>query len=247
MSRLRSLKSTAVLGGMILCLFSQTVAANGTQLPGSDISGSIARSLAAIPNGLTVSKAGTGFGTVTSNSPGINCGIDCDEQYGSATPVTLMAMPEPASTFMGWLGACTGTATCQVNVSGTTNVSATFAPFTILPMIDIDGNGIYDPWKDGLLMLRYLFGLRGAALINGAVGTGAKRASEPDIVLWLDNIRPILDVDGNGASDALSDGLMLSRYLFDLTGESLIRGTIGGGASRTTAGQIESYLQSITP
>ena len=37
---------------------------------------------------------------------------------------------------------------------------------------DIDGNGVAQPLTDGLLLLRYLFGLRGEALVNGAVGVG---------------------------------------------------------------------------
>ena len=37
--------------------------------------------------------------------------------------------------------------------------------------LDIDGNGVKSPLTDGLLALRYLFGFRGATLINGAVDT----------------------------------------------------------------------------
>ena len=39
--------------------------------------------------------------------------------------------------------------------------------------LDVDNNGTVDALTDGTLILRYLFGLRGAALINGAVGAGA--------------------------------------------------------------------------
>ena len=38
---------------------------------------------------LTVAKAGTGAGTVTSSPAGISCGADCSEPYGSGTVVTL--------------------------------------------------------------------------------------------------------------------------------------------------------------
>ena len=34
--------------------------------------------------------------------------------------------------------------------------------------LDIDGNSVVDPASDGLLILRYLLGLRGAALVTGA-------------------------------------------------------------------------------
>ena len=64
---------------------------------------------------------------------------------------------------------------------------------------------------------------------------------------YLDNLRPLLDVDGNGNADALTDGLMLLRYLFGLRGAGLVSNAIGAGAIRTTAPQIEPYIVSITP
>jgi len=36
--------------------------------------------------------------------------------------------------------------------------------------IDVDGNGGYDALTDGLLLLRYMFGIRGNALVAGAIG-----------------------------------------------------------------------------
>ncbi|HKI00991.1 MAG TPA: hypothetical protein VKK31_03340 [Thermoanaerobaculia bacterium] len=53
---------------------------------------------------LTVSKAGTGSGTVTSSPAGINCGADCSESYVSGTSVTLTAAAASGSTFAGWSG-----------------------------------------------------------------------------------------------------------------------------------------------
>jgi len=53
---------------------------------------------------LTVTKSGTGSGTVTSNPAGITCGADCSEAYDYNTVVTLSATPDPGSTFAGWSG-----------------------------------------------------------------------------------------------------------------------------------------------
>jgi hypothetical protein len=53
---------------------------------------------------LTVTKAGTGSGTVTSFPVGINCGSDCSESYDQGTSVTLTATPASGSTFGGWSG-----------------------------------------------------------------------------------------------------------------------------------------------
>jgi hypothetical protein len=46
---------------------------------------------------------------------------------------------------------------------------------SILAMLDIDGNGSAGPLTDGLLILRYLFGFRGAPLADGATGSNATR------------------------------------------------------------------------
>ena len=113
--------------------------------------------------------------------------------------------------------------------------------------IDIDGNNNYDALTDGLLMIRYLFGLTGTSLTAGAIGPGSTRTLPADIVLYLDSIKPQIDIDGNGRADALTDGLMILRYLFGVRGPSLIGGAIGPGATRTTAAQIEQYIQSLLP
>lgn len=44
-------------------------------------------------------------------------------------------------------------------------------------LTDIDGNGDIDALTDGLLTLRYLFGLEGAVLVDGVLGDGATRSS----------------------------------------------------------------------
>ena len=50
---------------------------------------------------------------------------------------------------------------------------------TVLGALDIDGNGSVEPLTDGLLVLRYLFGFRGATLITGAIGAGASATPLP--------------------------------------------------------------------
>ena len=51
--------------------------------------------------------------------------------------------------------------------------------------MDIDGNGIVDALTDGLLLIRWQFGLRGAALIAGAVAADATRTSVAQIEGYL--------------------------------------------------------------
>jgi hypothetical protein len=76
---------------------------------------------------LTVAKAGTGSGTVTSNPAGITCGTDCSQAYASGTVVTLTAAHAAGSKFLGWSGACTGTSTCKVTMNASKKVMASFS------------------------------------------------------------------------------------------------------------------------
>ncbi|HQC73633.1 MAG TPA: hypothetical protein PLE42_13055, partial [Candidatus Competibacteraceae bacterium] len=75
---------------------------------------------------LTVRKAGTGSGTVTSDPAGISCSTDCSEPYTSGASVTLTATTASGSTFAGWSGVCSGTSTCTVTMSAAKTVTATF-------------------------------------------------------------------------------------------------------------------------
>lgn len=112
--------------------------------------------------------------------------------------------------------------------------------------IDIDGNRGYDALTDGLLIIRYLFGLTGSTVTNGAIGVAPVRSTPTEIIQYLDSIKPVLDVDGNGQADALTDGLLIIRYLFGLRGPALTAGAIGAGSMRTPT-QIETYIQSLIP
>ena len=56
-----------------------------------------------------------------------------------------------------------------------------------------------------------------------------------------------LDVDGNGKVDALTDGILVLRYLFGLRGAELLIDAVGAGATRITAVEIEHYLAAVLP
>ncbi|TAK64344.1 MAG: RHS repeat protein [Methylobacter sp.] len=78
---------------------------------------------------LTATKIGSGTGTLSSSPAGIDCGAVCNSSYDWNTPVTLTATPAAGSTFEGWAGACTGSATvCTVTMNQAQTVSADFAP-----------------------------------------------------------------------------------------------------------------------
>ena len=82
---------------------------------------------------LSVTRAGSGNGTVTSSTAGIDCGSDCAEQYANGASVTLTAAPAAGSTFGGWVGACSGTATCQLTMSAASSVTAIFSTLPVDP------------------------------------------------------------------------------------------------------------------
>ncbi len=75
---------------------------------------------------LSITKTGTGAGTVTSSPAGINCGATCAFIFNSGTPVILTAAPAANSTFTGWSGACSGTGTCSVTIDAAKSVTANF-------------------------------------------------------------------------------------------------------------------------
>ena len=75
---------------------------------------------------LTVTRAGTGSGTVTSSPAKIDCGATCSASFPSGTVVSLTATPASGSTLDGWSGACSGTASCSVTMDAAKNVTATF-------------------------------------------------------------------------------------------------------------------------
>lgn len=130
------------------------------------------------------------------------------------------------------------------------DVTVTFwVPGTSGPL-DVDASGPnteYDALTDGLLIVRYMFGLTGQALTANTLGATATRTDPAAIAAYLDGIRTTLDIDGNGSLDALTDGLLIVRYLFGLRGSQLISNTVGPNATRSTAAQVETYIQSLMP
>lgn len=113
--------------------------------------------------------------------------------------------------------------------------------------LDIDGEGSGDGGTDGILLIRYLFTIRGDSLIRDVVAPTATRITAADIEGYLNANVASLDVDGNGTPDGGTDGILLIRYLFTIRGESLIRDVIAPDATRTTAAEIEAYLNSLMP
>ncbi|MEO8133369.1 MAG: PQQ-dependent sugar dehydrogenase [Betaproteobacteria bacterium] len=135
-----------------------------------------------------------------------------------------------------------------VNLGGSVSRINTLDPGNTF--LDVDASGSpsqYDALTDGLLVIRYLFGFTGTPLTVGALSSTATRTDPAKVKAYLDGMRPALDIDGNGTSDALSDGLLVLRYLFGLRGAVLISGAVDPLGTRTTAPAIEAYIRSLMP
>jgi hypothetical protein len=97
---------------------------------------------------LSVTKPGTGQGTVTSMDGAINCGSICSAPYYDEQPVTLTASPSAGSNFMGWQNcdssfgfSCTVTMTAARSVTAVFNipVALQFVPVTPCRVVDTRG------------------------------------------------------------------------------------------------------------
>jgi hypothetical protein len=57
----------------------------------------------------------------------------------------------------------------------------------------------------------------------------------------------LLDIDDNGKVEVLTDILLIARFLFGFTGDALVKGVVGEGATRTTPEHIKAYLEGLMP
>jgi len=232
----------------------RTLVATYRVVPGQSFAGStsvgVQHTVVAASEGrqLVVASAGSGSGSVSTADEAISCGLNCSYSFAAGTTVTLAATPSAGSVFSGWLGACTSKLPCTLTMSAPTAVTATFAPDTPPLALDIDGNTTADAVTDGLLLIRYLSGLPDEMLVPGAIGGGSPaRTAAAEVKQYLVNLRPMLDVDGNGAVDAATDGVLLLRYLLGLRGDALTANAVGTAARRTLANDIETYLSALIP
>jgi hypothetical protein len=105
-----------------------TVEVAASQTPESELLGSSALALKAFQYSLTVTKAGSGLGTVTSAPAGIECGAGCTGLFDINTVVKLTGAPAGGSKPVAWSGcdAIVGANECQVTLSAAKGVVATF-------------------------------------------------------------------------------------------------------------------------
>jgi List-Bact-rpt repeat protein len=76
-----------------------------------------------------------------SDVPGIECAASCTTSWNDRSALTLSARAEPGQRFVRWGGACTGSAECQLSLSGGASVTALFAPLTYRLDVRVVGRG----------------------------------------------------------------------------------------------------------
>ena len=96
---------------------------------------------------------------------------------------------------------------------------------------------------------QYYIGINGSSAsagnYNPLTGAGATPGPEGDYFLSLDLLGDLdLDIDSDGVSQALTDGILTLRFLAGFTGSALTNGAAGAGATRTDQ-QIVNHLNSL--
>jgi hypothetical protein len=102
---------------------------------------------------------------------------------------------------------------------------------------------------DGVLILRHLFGFSGASLVSGAVDlVECAQCTSSDIAARLAVIQPLLDIDGDGQLDPLTDGVLVERWLFGFSGAPLVSSAVDlVHCTRCSSGAIAGYLSTLGP
>jgi predicted outer membrane repeat protein len=75
---------------------------------------------------LSVTKAGSGRGVITSSPTGINCGNTCSMFLEEGSKIAMTAKADNGSKFTGWSSACSGDGNCEVTIDADKKVIATF-------------------------------------------------------------------------------------------------------------------------
>ena len=104
--------------------------------------------------------------------------------------------------------------------------------------LDIDGNSTVAAATDGVLLLRYLLGLRDTAFIADVPISDVPRNTATLIEQFIASKR--FDLDGDNATSNYIDGLLAVRLMSGLTCNALVSGATTSTSLLTTGAQISA-------
>jgi len=187
----------------------------------------------------------------------LNGAVDGDGIYYSGQPITFTAIPDAGYVFSSWGGGLSGSENpLTVVMSQDLSIQASFElsnstnPGTDgdgVTTLDIDGDGEAKALTDGLMIIRRLFGFSDSSLSAGAVAANATYTTSAELASRIDAFATAFDIDGDGETKALTDGLMIIRRLFGFSGPNLTAGALSATATRTDSGVIAAYIDSLLP
>ncbi|MEZ5465901.1 MAG: choice-of-anchor Q domain-containing protein [Lysobacteraceae bacterium] len=189
---------------------------------------------------LTVTKVGSGDGTVTSSPTGIDCGASCSHAFFTGTDVDLIVVPDGHSVFRGWSGDCPSqSSSLTVTLDTNKNCIANFFPAHNVS-VDLDGNGsgAFNDVYHGLQTLYPQFSSQYSARYPADAGSLLFEASSSDSLVSIggcDDATQGMVLTGNGTAFATceigsptQDNSLTVTYTRE---QSVLTVNAGGGGS----------------
>jgi len=175
------------------------------------------------------------FAMREANAPGV-----CGRQNGitsAAKPTELCAAGQPSAVSSGtaWTWSCGGL--------GASATSASCSAAVASCSLDVDGDGLSTPTIDGVILMRYLMGFKGASLTAGLTIPGP-RSNYQRIEEFL-AAPAMFDVFGRisvGAVPGTVDGLILGRVMAQQPDAGLLQGVAVPAGTATTAAQVRARV-----
>lgn len=133
------------------------------------------------------------------------------------------------------------TATFHVGVNGSFTVAATGTPVPTYSLAGALPSGVNFVGTTGVLSGTPALGTTGGYPLTITASNGVLPNATQNFALVV-AANCTFDVDGNGAVDALTDGLLILRALFGLTGTSVTNGALGALPARATWNEIRAHL-----
>ena len=149
---------------------------------------------------LTIQKTGSGSGTITSGTAGINCGADCVAGFAPNSNVTLTVTPDPGVTFQGFVEAGCGS-TVMMSTDRTCTVNFTADPDLVVtaisaPAVAAPGTTI---------------------VVNNTVRNNGLAAGAFNVGLYLSNSSAVTTLDRQLVTRRVTGGLATNATSVDAT------------------------------